>query len=275
MSERLTVGLIQMNGGVEPGPNLDALEAGAREAAGRGASLVLAPEAANIVQRDGARLREAVRSPQDDPALPRLASLAAELEVWLVAGSLMVLADDGRVANRCHVFSPDGRLAAVYDKIHLFDIDFGDGESYAESDNVRPGDAAVIVPTPWGRLGLSVCYDLRFPALYRQLAQAGATMFAVPSAFTRRTGEAHWETLLRARAIENGAFVFAPAQGGRHEDGRATWGRSMIVGPWGEVIAKLDHDRPGVLTAAIDMGAVAAARKNIPSLSHDRAFAAQ
>ncbi len=275
MSERAVVGLIQMNSGVEPDANLDAAETRIRAAAEQGATLVLTPEATNIVQRDGDKLRAAVKPPDADPSIPRLAALARELKIWLVAGSLMVKAEDGRVANRSHLFGPDGAVAAVYDKIHLFDVDFGDGESYAESANVRPGGAAVVAQTPWGSLGLSVCYDLRFPALYRRLAQSGASLLSAPSAFTRRTGEAHWEVLLRARAIENGAFVFAPAQGGRHEDGRATWGRSMIVGPWGEVIAKLDHDEPGVLVAEIDTAAVAAARRNIPSLGHDREFASE
>ena len=164
-------------------------------------------------------------------------------------------------------------VVAAYDKLHVFDVDLPTGERHRESAGIRPGDRAVVAETPWGELGLTVCYDLRFPGLFRALARAGADLIAVPAAFTRPTGEAHWEVLLRARAIETGCFILAPAQGGDHEDGRRTWGRSMIVGPWGEVLAVLDHDAPGVLFADLDLSAVGRARAAIPQLSHEREFA--
>jgi predicted amidohydrolase len=179
-----------------------------------------------------------------------------------------------RLANRGFLIGPDGDILSSYDKVHLFDVDLPNGETYRESATIRPGDAAVVAESPWGRLGLTICYDVRFPHLFRQIARVGACMIAVPSAFTVPTGEAHWETLLRARAIETGAFVLAPAQGGTHEDGRKTWGRSTVVAPWGEVVAKLDHDEPGMLHATLDMSAVARARAAVPALTHDRDFAA-
>jgi predicted amidohydrolase len=182
------------------------------------------------------------------------------------------VAGDDRAANRSLLVDPTGAVVARYDKLHVFDVDLPGGETYRESASVRPGVGATVAETPWGRLGLSICYDVRFPQLYRALAKTGASLIAVPAAFTRPTGEAHWETRLRARAIETGAFVLAPAQGGAHEDGRQTWGRSLIVGPWGEVIARADHDEPGVLHAALDLSAVERARASIPALRHDRDF---
>ena len=179
---------------------------------------------------------------------------------------------DGGCANRSVLVGPDGMVRATYDKIHMFDVDLPSGESYRESAAYTPGDTAVVAPSVLGPLGMTVCYDVRFPALYQALARAGAVAIAVPAAFTRPTGEAHWETLLRARAIETGAHVLAPAQGGMHEDGRGTWGRSLVVDPWGEVIARLDHDDPGVLIADIDPARSAAARAAIPSLANARAF---
>ncbi len=269
----LRVGLVQLRSGVESGANLDLAEAGVRDAAARGARLVVTPEATNLLQREDEMLARSVNDPAAEPAIPRLGALAAELGIWLVAGSLMVKAEDGRVANRTHVWSPDGRLAAIYDKIHLFDVQLGSGEAYKESKRVRPGAQATVVQTPWGGLGLTVCYDLRFAYLFRALAQAGARIITTPAAFTKPTGEAHWEVLLRARAIETGSFVLAAAQGGRHADGRATWGHSTVVGPWGEIVAKLDHDAPGVLIADLDLAQVDAARAKIPALTHDREFA--
>ena len=270
----ISIGLVQMTGGVEPAANLDAAEALIRDAAGQGARLIVTPEATNVVQRDNKALFECASTPESDPAPVRFSALADELGVWLLIGSLMQRVDERRIANRSYLFSADGKTVATYDKIHLFDVDFGDGERYAESDRVRPGDRAVVAQTPLGGLGLSVCYDLRFPYLYRTLAHAGADVLAVPAAFTRRTGEAHWETLLRARAIETGCWVLAPAQGGRHEDGRSTWGRSTIVDPWGAVHAKIDGDEPGVLVSDINMSHVAQVRSRIPALQHDRAVAA-
>jgi predicted amidohydrolase len=266
------VGLVQLRSGVEPRANIDLAEAGTREAAARGARLVVTPEATNILQRDDEALAQAVQPPESEPAIARLGALAAELEIWLVVGSLMVRAEDGRVANRTHVFGPEGALAATYDKIHLFDVQLGAGEGYKESKRVRPGGRAAVVSTPWGGVGLTVCYDLRFAYLFRALAQAGARIITTPAAFTHPTGRAHWEVLLRARAIETGSFILAAAQGGKHADGRTTWGHSTVVGPWGEIVAKLDHDQPGVLMADLDLAQVDSARSRIPALTHDRVF---
>ncbi|MCG8440499.1 MAG: carbon-nitrogen hydrolase family protein [Caulobacterales bacterium] len=274
MTGPVRVGLVQMRGGVDPAANAEAAAAAVREAAAKGARFIATPEATNIVQRDGEALSAAVTGIEDDPAARVLAALSGELGVWVLAGSLMTRAEDGRVANRSVLFDPQGRVHAAYDKIHLFDVAFGDGEAYAESATVAPGREGVVADLSFARLGLSVCYDVRFPHLYRALAKAGADIIAVPAAFTRRTGEAHWEVLLRARAVEAGAFVLAPAQGGSHDDGRRTWGRTMAVGPWGEVLGVLDHDEPGVLTVDLDLAAVAAARAKIPSLRHDRDFRA-
>jgi predicted amidohydrolase len=201
-----------------------------------------------------------------------LAALAGELNIWLLIGSALVLRADGQAANRSLMISPDGQIVAAYDKIHMFDVDLPTGERHRESSAYTPGEAAVIANLPWQKLGLSICYDMRFSYLYRALAQAGAGMISVPAAFTRPTGAAHWEVLLRARAIETGSFILAPAQGGTHQDGRATWGHSLIVGPWGEVIAQLDHDEPGVLSAVLDLEEITKARSAIPALVHDRAF---
>ena len=184
---------------------------------------------------------------------------------------MAVLVSEGRLANRSFLITPNGDIAARYDKIHMFDVDLGGGESYRESSNYRPGELAVLAELPWGRLGLTVCYDLRFPALYRALAEAGASFLAIPSAFTQKTGEAHWHVLIRARAIENGAFVFAAAQGGKHENGRDTFGHSLIVDPWGKILAE-GGTEPGVVMAEIDPAEIAAARARVPSLQHGRRF---
>lgn len=243
-----------------------------REAAAGGAQLILTPEGSNLLQRDRARLMPLLRTTDEDPAVLGLRALAAELGVWLDIGSALVLRGDGKVANRQLLISPDGEVAATYDKLHMFDVDLPTGEKARESEVYEPGDKAVLAQTPLGRLGLTICYDMRFAALYRALALAGAQVMTVPAAFTRPTGEAHWEILLRARAIETGSFVLAAAQGGLHEDGRGTWGRSMVVGPWGEVVAGLDHDEPGVLLADLDLAAVDKARAAIPALNNARPF---
>jgi predicted amidohydrolase len=214
-----------------------------------------------------------LRSLEEDPVVEGLRRAAAELKVWILIGSVMVERPDGKVANRSTLVGPDGAIVATYDKLHMFDVDLPNGERARESETYEPGDRAVVVQAGEVRLGLSVCYDIRFPALYRALALAGAQVLAVPAAFTRPTGEAHWEVLLRARAIETGSFVIAPAQGGVHEDGRGTWGRSMVVAPWGEVIARLDHDEPGVLMADLDLAEVDKARAAIPNLKNAQAFA--
>jgi predicted amidohydrolase len=244
-----------------------------REAALAGARLILTPEGANLLQRDRTRLFATLRLQDEDPFVAGMRALAHELGVWLLIGSAMVRREDGAAANRSLLIDPAGAVAASYDKLHMFDVDLPGGERYRESSAFTPGAAAVVAQAAGVELGLSVCYDLRFAALYRALARAGAQALAVPSAFTRPTGEAHWEILLRARAIETGAFVLAPAQGGTHEDGRATWGRSMAVSPWGAVLAMADGDEPAVVRVSLDLEEVRAARAQIPSLEHARAFA--
>lgn len=272
----LPVALVQTRTPASPAAAFAHVEPLIREAAAGGAKLILTPEATNFVIRNREAREAVLATVEGDGAVTALRALAAELGVWLLIGSAIVRSGadgDDRAANRSILVDDHGAVAATYDKLHVYDVDLPTGESWRESASIRPGDAAVAADTPWGRLGLTVCYDLRFPQLFRALAKAGASMIAVPSAFTVPTGEAHWETLLRARAIETGCFILAPAQGGPHEDGRRTWGRSMIVGPWGEVIARLDHDEPGVLFAALDLDAVARARGAVPQLTHDRDFA--
>jgi predicted amidohydrolase len=245
-----------------------------REAAMGGARLIVTPEATNIIEKDRAKLAAQIVTLDEDPVVQGLRDVAADLSVHLVIGSALVRREDGQgFANRSILVGPDGTIRATYDKIHMFDVDLPGGERYRESAVYTPGEAAVTAQTPFGPLGMTVCYDMRFPALYRSLAEAGATVITVPAAFTRPTGEAHWETLLRARAIETGAFVLAAAQGGFHEDGRGTWGRSLIVGPWGEVLARAEDDEPGVFVADLDLDAVAKARAAIPSLVNARQFA--
>ncbi|WP_438851572.1 carbon-nitrogen hydrolase family protein [Brevundimonas nasdae] len=275
MGEPLDIALIQTRTPATAAGGLEHVEPLIREAAAGGAQFILTPEGTNVLEqrRD---LRASVLSEEDaDVAVLGLCRLAAELGVWLLVGSAIVRSgriNDDRAANRSLLVDPTGAITARYDKLHVFDVDLPNGETYRESATVRPGDGAVVADTPWGRLGLTICYDIRFPHLHRQLAKAGASMIAVPAAFTVPTGEAHWETLLRARAIETGAFVLAPAQGGLHEDGRQTWGRSTIVGPWGEIIAKADHDEPCIVAAKLNMEAVAKARSAVPALTHDRDF---
>lgn len=271
----LSVALIQTRTPADPGAAFTHAEPMIRQAAAGGARLILTPEASNFLIKDRER-RESVLAREDqDAAVAAFRALAGELGVWVLIGSAILRSDvDGetRAANRSLLIDDRGRIVARYDKLHVFDVDLPTGESWRESASVRPGEAAVVADTPWGRLGLSVCYDIRFPHLYRALANAGAAMIAVPAAFTVPTGEAHWETLLRARAIETGCWILAPAQGGTHDDGRRTWGRSTVIAPWGEVAAKLDHDQPGVLFATLDFDAVDRARGAIPALRHDRAF---
>jgi predicted amidohydrolase len=209
---------------------------------------------------------------ESDPCVVGLRDLAAELGVWLLIGSALVRREDGRCANRAILVRPDGQVAATYDKLHMFDVDLPTGERIRESASYTPGDRAVVAEAAGARLGLTICYDLRFPKLYNALGHAGAEVLTIPAAFTRPTGAAHWEVLMRARAIETGAFVIAPAQGGVHEDGRATWGHSLVVAPWGEVIASVDHDEPCAVVADLDLAEVAKARAAIPALANERPF---
>ena len=267
------IGLIQLR---TPATQAEALAHVAplvRQAADQGARLIATPEGTNLLQRDRARLAGEITTMQDDPVVAGLGALAAELGVEVLIGSALVRREDDRYANRSILIGADGAVRATYDKIHMFDVDLPTGERHRESSVYVPGDRAAVAETAAGRLGLTICYDIRFPGLYRALARAGAVAMTVPAAFTRPTGEAHWETLLRARAIETGAYVLAPAQGGTHADGRATWGRSMAIDPWGAVVARLDHDDPGVLIADIDPARAMAAREAIPALRNERDYA--
>lgn len=271
------VALIQTRTPASPAAALAHVEPLIRQAAAGGAKLILTPEATNFLIQDRDKRRAVVTDVDHDAVVLGLAALAKELGVWLLIGSAIVASGhdgDDRAANRSILIDDQGRTVAAYDKLHVFDVDLPTGERWRESAGIRPGDGAVVAHTPWGGLGLTVCYDIRFPQLHRALAKAGAVMIAVPAAFTVPTGEAHWEVLLRARAIETGCYVLAPAQGGAHEDGRRTWGRSTVVAPWGEVVAKLDGDEPGVLFATLDLDAVERARNAVPQLTHDRDFGA-
>jgi len=267
----LVTACVQVNAGPEIGPNLEAAGALVRRARDAGATFITLPENVSLMVQGRARLLARIGSESLHPALPVFRYLARETEAWLLVGSLGIALEDGRVANRSYLIDPGGTIVARYDKIHMFDVDLPGGESYRESAIFRPGDRAVVAPLPWGRLGLTVCYDLRFAALFRALAQAGADVITVPAAFTVPTGRAHWEVLLRARAIETGCFIIAPAQCGSHDDGRRTYGHSMIVGPWGEVLAQAG-DEPGLITASLDLDRVAECRGMVPSLKHDRMF---
>jgi len=243
------------------------------EAAAAGAGFIATPEGTNVLQKDREALLPMLQPLERDLVVNGLRAAAREHRVWLLIGSALVRREDGKAANRSVLVSPAGEIAATYDKLHMFDVDLPTGESSRESATYEPGGEAVTARAGDLKLGMTVCYDLRFPALYRALALAGAEVMTIPSAFTRPTGAAHWEVLMRARAIETGAFVLAPAQGGRHEDGRGTWGHSLVVTPWGEILAQLDHDEPGVLLADLDLAAAARARAAIPALVNARTFA--
>lgn len=276
MTRSLDIALIQTRTPATAAASWAHVEPLVREAAAGGAKFILTPEGTNVLEQRRDRREAAITDRDFDPVVSGLRGLARELGVWILIGSAIVrsgIADDARAANRAVLVDDQGQVVEIYDKLHVFDVDLPGGETWRESAAVRPGDRAVVAQTPWGGLGLSICYDVRFPHLYRALARSGAAMIAVPAAFTVPTGEAHWETLLRARAIETGCFILAPAQGGPHEDGRRTWGHSTVVGPWGEVIARRDDDTPGVLLATLDLDAVDRARAAVPQLRHDREFA--
>ena len=261
--------LIQLRSGTDVARNVAAASALIRDAAGQGAQFVSTPEMTNILEPDRARLRSLARPEHEDDSVAAFAALAGELGLWLNIGSLALKGQAEKLVNRSLLFAPDGSIAARYDKIHLFDVDLPTGESLRESHAYEGGAQAVLAQTPLGPIGLTICYDMRFPHLYRALAQAGAKLFTVPSAFTVPTGQAHWHVLLRARAIETGSFVLAAAQGGRHESGRETYGHSLIVSPWGEVLAEAGIE-PGIVVADLDLAQADAARARIPALAHDR-----
>lgn len=264
---KIHVACVQMCSMAEVEENVKAADAWVRQAAGRGAKLIALPENAFYMRAEGTQ--PPVFEEAAHPGLAACEAWAKELGIWLLAGSVAVPGPEGRQYNRSVLFSPQGKVA-YYDKIHLFDVEVGDGQTYRESARFAPGARAVVAETPWGGLGMTVCYDLRFPHLYRTLAQHGASLLAVPSAFTEPTGKAHWHALLRARAIENACYVIAPAQGGEHPGGRRTYGHSLIIGPWGEVLA--EGNAPGVVMAEIDLSEVTRIRERLPSLKHDREY---
>jgi predicted amidohydrolase len=263
---------VQLRSSGDVAENVRSASALIREAAGKGAQFITTPENTNIMAQDSRAKLAATFDEPNDPSLPVFSDLAKELKAWLLIGSLHIKVSETKTANRSYLFAPDGSVRARYTKIHLFDSTVASGESYRESSTVEPGHDAVLADTEFGPVGMTVCYDLRFPQLYRRLAQKGAFAFTIPSAFTVPTGEAHWHVLMRARAIENGAFVIAPAQGGLHENGRRTYGHSLIVAPWGEVLAEAGTD-PGVICATIEPALAAEARGKVPSLRHDGDFA--
>jgi deaminated glutathione amidase len=259
-----------MRSGRDPLANRDAVSAFVREAAGRGAGYVQTPEMTSLVERSRAALFDKVGPEERDPTLAALREVARERRITVHVGSIAVRSGD-KIANRAFVVDADGAIVASYDKIHLFDVDLPGGESWRESATYTGGDRAVLAETPWGLLGLTICYDVRFPALYRALAEGGASFLSAPACFTRQTGEAHWHVLHRARAIETGSFMISAAQGGVHEDGRETFGHSLIVDPWGRILAEAGTE-PGVILADIAVASVADARARIPALRHARPF---
>ena len=267
----LNAAMIQMRSGLDPTANLAAALKSINEAKEAGADYVLTPEMTNILAAKREQLFAKIVTEERDATLTTLREVARKLAIYIHIGSLAIKASPEKAANRSFLIDRRGEVVARYDKIHMFDVDLAGGESYRESNTYRPGELAMVADLPWGRLGLTVCYDLRFPALYRALAEAGASFLAIPSAFTRQTGEAHWHVLQRARAIENGCFVFAAAQGGKHENGRQTYGHSLVVDPWGRILAE-GGTEPGVVMAQIDPSEVVAARSRIPSLHHGRRF---
>ena len=270
-SASFRVGLIQMRSGRTPQANIDAAAKLIGEAKRSGADYVQTPEMTNIMEVSRDRLLGTIVPEESDTGLATLRELARSLGLYVHIGSLAIKVSPDKAGNRSFLIDPRGEIVARYDTIHMFDVDLANGESYRESNNFRAGELAVLSDLPWGRLGLTICYDLRFPALYRALAEAGASFLAIPSAFTQQTGEAHWHVLNRARAIENGSYVLAAAQGGKHENGRETFGHSLVVDPWGRIIAE-GGTEPGVILADVDPAEVAAARAKVPSLQHGRRF---
>jgi predicted amidohydrolase len=268
---KFTVACVQMNSGREIAPNIETARTLVRRARDMGADFITTPENVTLLDRSRKQLLQKARPESDHPAIPAFREMARETGAWLLAGSLTIKLDDEQTANRSYLFDPSGNAVAQYDKIHMFDVDLKGGDSYRESATFRPGGEAVLAPTPWGLLGMTVCYDVRFAYLYRALAHAGASFLSVPAAFTEFTGRAHWHVLLRARAIETGCFVIAPAQSGLHEDGRRTFGHSLVIAPWGEVLAD-GGEGVGVVTAVIDTTRIEEARGMVPALTHDKTF---
>lgn len=271
VSKIFKAGLVQMCAGRDVARNTAAALDLIGQAARDGASYVQTPECTTLMELEPARLHAVVHPESNNPALAAFTDSARHNRIWLHIGSMAIKVAEGRLANRSYLIAPDGSIAARYDKIHMFDVDLGNGEAYLESANYQCGRDAVVADLPWGPLGLTICYDLRFPTLHRALAKNGAKFIAVPAAFTKITGEAHWHTLLRARAIETQSFVFAAAQCGLHENGRETFGHSLIISPWGQSLADAGPE-PGVVVADIDLNILDDVRRRIPSLTHDRPF---
>jgi predicted amidohydrolase len=272
MSTTFKAACVQLNAGREIAPNVETASALIREARAAGAEFIALPENATLIEPDNEAALQKAWPEAEHPGLPVFQDLARETGAWLLIGSLTIRLDDGKLANRSLLLDSSGGIVSRYDKLHLFDVNLKGGETYRESDTIRHGGEAVAAPTPWGLLGMTICYDVRFAYLYRALAQAGAVVLSVPAAFTRTTGRAHWHVLLRARAIETGCYVIAPAQCGTHAEGRKTYGHSLIIDPWGEIIAEAAEEE-GIIVAEIDPERVAQARRRIPQLEHDRAFA--
>lgn len=272
MSNSFRAACLQLNSGSDLPENLVSLKRMVSEAAGAGAELVLTPEYSLMMDGSGRVMRDGALEPDGGKVLEALQSLAVQCKVWLLIGSLTLKTGEERIVNRSFLIAADGTVKATYDKIHMFDVTLPDGKVIRESSSYRPGERAVVAETPWGRLGMTVCYDVRFPHLYRSLAQKGAEFLSVPSSFQRQTGKAHWHTLMKARAIENAAYVLAPAMCGEHPGNRQTYGHSLIIDPWGEVLAD-GGEEPGIIYADIDPGKVAKIRGMMPSLQHDRPYA--
>lgn len=268
----MRVAAIQLRSGADIAANIKSASELIRQAASQGATFIATPEMTHILQRSGHKLFAAILPEDEDPGVKAFSALSAELGIDLLIGSLAIQTGERRAANRSFLFGPDGTLKARYDKIHLFDVTISETETWKESNIYDGGDRSIMAEIDGAKLGLSICYDLRFARLFRHYGQSGAQIIAVPAAFTKPTGQAHWHTLLRARAIETGSFIIAPAQGGDHEDGRSTFGHSLIIDPWGEVIAELNHDEPGYLLADINLSMVEDARRKIPAWNHEPDF---
>ena len=265
-------GLVQLRTGVDEARNLKASTDLIREAAAKGADFIITPEITNLFEPDRPKMKEKITAQSDNISVKGFSELAKELKRWLHIGSLALKHENGMALNRALLFAPDGKIAATYDKVHLYDVDLPNGDTYRESAVYQGGNEAVVVDLPFCKLGVTICYDVRFPLLYHALAQAGANVLVTPAAFTVPTGQAHWHVLQRARAIETGSFVITAAQGGKHEGGRETYGHSLVVNPWGEIIAEIKGDEPGVLMAQIDVAQSVDARARIPALANTRSF---
>lgn len=266
------VAAVQMRSDGDMSANIEALSRMVGEAAAQGAQYVQTPENTGIIQNDRALYRASLHAEQDDPVVREASVLAKRHGIHLHIGSTPIKLESGLIANRAFVFAPDGSKITTYDKIHMFDVDLDNGESWRESDTISAGDRAVVAELPFMKLGLAICYDIRFPQLFQAQANAGANVISAPAAFTRQTGEAHWHILQQARAIENGAFLISAAQGGLHNGNRQTYGHTIIISPWGKVLAEADHDNPAVIYADIDVADSAAARNKIPNLKNAREF---